>query len=135
MKKVIVTSCSHSQGLPRARVTMSHTTVIVKPAIAMPQNTMSARSIASSARHFRWRCSSETRAMARPLLHAAHEPQHLDRVRAEILGDLVLHGCGDLLEARLFDLVDDLHAHLLQLGARLALELERLGRLDRVHRI
>src|SRR4051812_6634588 len=129
----MVTSCSQSHGERSARVTMSQVTVTVKPVIATPQTIISARSMTSSARHFRWRWASRTRAMAPPLLHGANQPEHLDGVRSEILGDLVLHRRGDALEAGLVDLVDDLHAHLLQLGARFALELEGLLRLLRVH--
>src|SRR5689334_702801 len=111
----MVTSCSHSHGAPSERVTMSQVTVTVKPVMATPQRTISARSTTSSARHFRWRWACRTRAMAPPSLHGANQPEHLDGVRSEALGDLVLHRRGDALEARLVDLVDDLHAHLLQL--------------------
>src|SRR5690349_10696038 len=106
MKKVMVTSCSQSSGRPSVRVAMSQTTVTVKPVSAIPQSTISARSSGSRKRHLRWRCSSRTRAMASAaLLYAAHQAEHLDRVRAEVHGDLVLHRCGDLLEAGLVDLV------------------------------
>src|SRR5882724_4001862 len=129
----MVTSCSQSHGVPSARVTMSHTTVTVNPLRAMPHSTIRARSTTSSARHFSRRRASRTRAMAPPLLHGANQPEHLDGVRPEVFGDLVLHRRGDAFEPRLVHLVDDLHAHLLQLGARLALELERLLRLLRIH--
>src|SRR5438874_1694490 len=119
MKKVMVTSCSHSQGRPSMRVTMSQVTVSVKPVMATPQSSIRTCSSGSSARHFSWRCSCRTRAMAPRLLHIAHEPEDLDRVRAELLRQLVLDRRADLLEARLVDLGDDLDAHLLQLGARL----------------
>src|SRR6266545_1717591 len=64
-----------------------------------------------------------------PSLHVADETQDLDRMRAELLGELVLDGQGGLLEAGLVDLVDHLHADLLQLVGRFLLELERHGRL------
>src|SRR5512135_2975978 len=111
MKKVIVTSCSHSQGRPMVRVTTSHTTLTVNPVIATPQSTISTRSSGSSARHFRCRCDSWRRvAMARlpVLFHAAHELEDLDRVRAEVLGELVLDGLAHRLEAGLVDGRDDL---------------------------
>src|SRR5690348_10465850 len=114
MKKVMVTSCSHSHGRPRVRVTISHTTVTVNPVMAIPQRIIRMRSSGSSARHFRWRLSWSTSAMV--LLDAAHQAEHLDRVRAEALGDRILHRRRDLLEARLVHLVDDLHAHLRKLG-------------------
>src|SRR5690349_11296390 len=133
MKKVMVNSCSHSHGWPSMRVAMSHTTVTVKPVMATPQSTISTCSRASSARHLRRRCDCRTSEMAAPLLHAAYQPEDLDRVGAKILGDLVLHRRGDLLEVRLVYAVDDLHAHLLQLGAGLALELEGTCRLAAVH--
>src|SRR5689334_9529158 len=105
MKKVMVTSCSHSSGRPSMRVAMSQTTVTVKPVIATPHRTIRTRSSGSRMRHLRWRCSSSTRAMVAALLGAAHQAEHLDGVRAEILRDLVLHRRRDLLEAGLVDLV------------------------------
>src|SRR6476646_5556817 len=133
MKKVMVASCSHSQGRPSVRVAMSQTTVTVKPAIAIPHRIISTCSSGSSARHFRWRWASETSEMAALLLDVADQPEDLDRMRSEVLRDPVLHRRGDLLEAGLVDLGYDLHAHLLELGARLALELECARGLDRVH--
>src|SRR6185436_3270131 len=133
MKKVMVTSCSHSHGRDSRRVTMSHVTVTVKPVIATPQRTISARSTTSSARHFRWRCACRTSEMAARLLNVAYEPEDLDRVRPELLRQLVLDRRADLFEAGLVDAGDDLHAHLLELGARLLLHLEYLGRLHLVH--
>src|SRR5215213_7444629 len=127
MKKVMVTSCSHSHGRPSMRVTMSQVTVTVKPVIATPQSSISTRSSPSSARHFRWRCSCRTRAMAPPLLHIADEAEDLDGVRSEVLGELVLDRRADFLEARLVHGGDDLDADLLQAGSRLFLHLERLG--------
>src|SRR4026208_1364890 len=132
MKKVMVTSCSHSQGRDSMRVTMSQVTVTVKPVIAMPQSTISARSKTSSARHFRWRCACRTSEMAEALLDVAHQAQDLDRVGSELLRQLVLDRRADLLEAGLVDAGDDLHAHLLQPGARFFLHLERLGGLHLV---
>src|SRR3954467_541871 len=131
MKNVIVTSCSHSHGRPAMRVTMSHTTVTVKPVMATPQSTISARSTRASARPLRWRCDCSTREIG--LLYVADEAQDLDRVRPELLGELVLDRLAHRLEARLVDAGDDLHAHLLELGARLLLHLESLRRLHLVH--
>src|SRR5229473_2992006 len=52
--------------------------------------------------------------------------QGLDLVgmRAEVLGELVEIGIGDLLEARLVDVGDDLDAHLLKLGRSRVLQVE-----------
>src|SRR5581483_7717084 len=126
VKKYIVTSCSHSHGWRSERVTMSHTTVTVKPLMAMPHRIMRTASRGSSHRHFRWRWSSRTRVIF--LLDAADQAEHLDRVRAEVARDLVLHRRGDLLEAGLVH-VDELDAHLRELRARLGLHLEGLLRL------
>src|ERR1044071_4008882 len=98
MKKVMVTSCSQSHGRDSVRVTMSQVTVTVKPVIAMPQSSISARSRTSSARHVRWRCSCRTSEMAGTLLDVAHQAQDLDRVRPELLRELVLDRRADLLE-------------------------------------
>src|SRR5881394_666371 len=103
MKKVMVTSCSHSHGRDSMRVTMSQVTVTVKPVIATPHSTISARSTTSSARHFRWRCDCRTSEMGGALLDVAHEPEDLDRVRPELLRQLVLDRRADLFEARLVD--------------------------------
>src|SRR5436189_2067241 len=131
MKNVMVTSCSHSHGRPSMRVTMSQVTVTLKPVIATPHRIISTRSSGSSTRHFRCRCDSCTReSTARPgLLDVAHQLQNLDRVRAQLLRQLVLDRLADLLEARLVDAGDDLDADLFEAGARVALHLERLGRL------
>src|SRR5256885_5399812 len=74
-----------------------------------------------------------TRAGARGSLHAAHEPQDLHGVGAQLLGELVLNRQGGLLEAGLVDVLDDLDADLLQLRRRLLLELEGHGRLAPAH--
>src|SRR5260221_8946288 len=103
MKKVMVTSCSHSHGRESIRVTMSQVTVTVKPVIATPQSTISARSTTSSARHFRWRWDCRTSEMAGRLLYVAHQAQDLDRVRPELLRQLVLDGLAYGLETRLVD--------------------------------
>src|SRR3569832_2846215 len=121
MKKVMVTSCSQSHGRPMVRVTTSHTTVSVKPVLATPHSTISARSSGSSQRHFRCRCDSCSNATARDLLDAAHQLQDLHGVGPELAGDLVLEGLAHGFEARLVHAGDDLHAHLLQARARLAL--------------
>src|SRR3954470_14142725 len=102
MKKVIVTSCSQSHGRPMERVTTSHVTVTVKPVIATPHSSISTRSSGSSGRHFRWLCVAWTsEGMAGPLLNAAHQPEDLDRVRPEIIGELVLDRLADRFEAGL----------------------------------
>src|SRR6266542_5961475 len=62
-------------------------------------------------------------------LHVAHEPQDLDRVGTQLLRELVLDRLGGLLETGLVDVLDDLHADLLELRRRLLLELEGHGRL------
>src|SRR6266700_6131703 len=49
----------------------------------------------------------------------------LVRVRTELLGELVEIGIGDLLKTGLVDIGNDLDAHLLKLGRRRTLELER----------
>src|SRR6185295_421401 len=121
MKKVIVTSCSHSQGRPSMRVTMSQITVTVNPVMATPLSTISARSRPSSARHFRWRwdCRTSERMTASPaLLDVADQPQDLHRVRSQFLGELVLDRLAHLLESRLVDAGDDLDADFLQPSAR-----------------
>src|SRR5882672_12310706 len=133
MKKVIVTSCSHSHGRDSMRVTMSQVTVTVKPVIATPQSTISARSTKSNARHFRWRWDCRTSEMAGALLDAAHQAEDLDRVRPELVRQLVLDRCADFFETGLVDAGDDLHAHLLELGARFLLHFEGLCRLHLVH--
>src|ERR1051326_4256299 len=46
-------------------------------------------------------------------------------VRAEVLGELVEIGIGDLLKARLVDIGNDLDAHFLELGRGRALQFER----------
>src|SRR4051812_10648248 len=124
MKKVMVTSCSHSHGWRSVRVTTTQMTVAVNPVMAMPHRTISASSSGSSARHFRWRLVCWTsEAMAAALLDVAHHVQDLDRVGAEILGELVLDGLAHRLEARLVDRGDDLDADLLEPRARLVLHL------------
>ena len=55
MKKVEVTSCSHSQGRPISRVTMSQITDVQKPASVTPHSTISTPSSQSSDFHLRWR--------------------------------------------------------------------------------
>src|SRR5215470_2101105 len=60
MKKVDVTSCNHSQGAPRVRVTMSKVTVEEKPSRHSPQRTIKLVSRTSKQRHFKWRCRCST---------------------------------------------------------------------------
>src|SRR4051812_21032643 len=134
MKKVMVTSCSHSHGWRSVRVTTSQMTVTVNPEMAMPHSTISASSSGSSARHFRWRWVCWTsEGMAPALLDVAHHVQDLDGVGTEVLGELVLDGFAHGLEAGLVDRGDDLDADLLQARARVTLHLEGLGRLHLVH--
>src|SRR6478672_3014582 len=66
MNSVDVTSCSHSQGWPMVRVTMSAVTDSEKPKHSTPHRIMSASSSQSSQRHFRWRwrCNTSLSAMA-----------------------------------------------------------------------
>ena len=72
------------------------------------------------------RASPVRRGMA---IDTADQVLDLDRVRAELLGQLVQIGVGNLDEARLVDVGDDLDAERLELVGRLVLQLERLGRL------
>src|SRR5262245_42641026 len=63
------------------------------------------------------------------LLHVADEIENLDRVRPELLGELVLDRRRGRHEAGLVDALDHLDAELLQPVRRLRLELERARRL------
>src|SRR5476649_2637079 len=116
MKKVEVTSCSHSQGWPIVRVTTSQNTEVTKPARQRPPRIMVIRSSTSKQGHFKWRCACRTilcgsltaapsrrqkeAGKSRPLaallrsspqlLDGAREGQDLHRVRPELLGDLIL---------------------------------------------
>src|SRR5215470_6907280 len=134
MKNVWVTSCSHSHGCPISRVTMSNNTVVEKPNSSTPQRIISAISSRSSACHLRWRCRlssslsaicmmglttgrraeramhSASASLDRRLRHGHDQVLDLDRVRSELLGELVEVGTRDLLEAALVDVVDDLDA-------------------------
>src|SRR5260221_14634290 len=65
----------------------------------------------------------------RRLLEGAGERQDLDRVGAELLGDLILHGGGNADEAGLVDVLDELDAHALELLLRLVIECHGLRRL------
>src|ERR1051325_3588640 len=98
------------------RVTTSQRTANVNPAIDTPHSTMRTASTGSSAVHFRcrWRC--RTSGVTRRLLHLADHVEDLHRVRAQLLRELVLDGLRRLHEAALVDLLDDEHAHLLELG-------------------
>src|ERR1700687_4161263 len=154
MKKVWVTSCSQSQGWPISRVTMSNITVVEKPNSSRPQSIIRIISSTSNARHLRCRCRLRTSFSAifsekrigyrekgktrrgrhsRPL-HAirqsfsgADQILDLDRMRAKLLGKLVLQRSGDLDETRLVDIGHDLDADRFQLVRRLMLELDSLG--------
>src|SRR2546428_624702 len=143
-KNAVVACCSHSHGWPMVRVTTSRNTHSEKPPMHTPHATMSTASRGSSAGHLRcrWRWMTSVRYTAKstgvltrewpadaPLLHVANETQDLDRVRAELRGELVLDGQSGLLEAGLVHLVDHLHADLLQLLRGLFLERHRHGRL------
>src|SRR6185437_9108050 len=110
MKKVEVTSCSHSQGWPISRVTMSQTTDRLKAARVKPHSIISSASSQSSDFHLSWRCRCSTRerssAMAAlpgsaVLLDRADELLDLGCLRAELLGHLLEVGLRHLDEARL----------------------------------
>src|SRR5579883_2279134 len=142
MKKVEVTSCSQSQGCPISRVITSKNTDVVKPRRHMPQSAIMMRSTKSSARHLRWRWDCRTMSpvafivprsrYGTGLLHGADELQELDRMWAEVAGDLVLDRLGDLDEAGLVDILHELDTHLLELRHRVVLEAERVGGLELV---
>src|SRR4051812_35394921 len=128
MKKVEVTSCSHSHGRPISRVTMSQTTDVQKPIRVAPHSIISPDSSQSSAGHLslRWRCRTSERSSAmcvvpatlEALLNGADKLLDLCRVRSELLGHLLEIGARHLGEARLVD-VDELDAHALELCRRL----------------
>src|SRR5258707_8798140 len=111
MKKVEVTSCSHSHGRPISRVTMSQTTDRLKAARVKPHSIISNDSSQSSCFHLscRWRCSTSERSSAirypTPpwLFDRADGLLDLRRVRAEILGHLFEIGRCHLDESRLVD--------------------------------
>src|SRR5260370_38533212 len=65
----------------------------------------------------------------RRLLEGAGKREDLDRVGAELLSDLILHGRGDADEARLVDVLDELDAHALELLLRLMIDGDGLRRL------
>src|SRR6188508_2251965 len=144
-KKPVVASCSHSHGLPISRVTTSQNTDRVKPAIDTPDKIMSRCSSGSSAFHFRWRwlamtndlngcpLAAQTAALAhhRPrdspeseLFHVAYELEDLDRMRPELLGELILDRLRRLYEAGFVDAFDHLDAELLQPLRRVCFKLE-----------
>src|SRR5216683_2699883 len=141
MKKVEVTSCSHSHGAPMVRVTMSQTTEVQKPISVAPHSTISSDSSQSSAGHFNLRCrcrtserSSAITLLRRParmaLLHRADQLLDLRGMRPEVLGHLLEIGRGHSDEARFVDVGHDLDTHALELGRRLMLEVEGTRRLD-----
>src|SRR5262245_56918457 len=76
------------------------------------------------------RCGSRPPRRRERLLHLTNQLEDLHRVRAELLGELVLDRLGRLHEPRLVHAVDDLDAHALELRRRLLLEGEGPGRLD-----
>src|SRR6476660_9384225 len=140
-KKAEVTSCSHSQGRPISRVMMSHNTEKLKPNSVAPHSNISTASSQSSERHLSCRCRESTsdRSSAilnappvvvstTALLHRRDQLMDLVGMRPQLLGHLVEVGRGDLGEARLVDVGHDLHAHALELGCRLVLEVESLRR-------
>src|SRR5262249_39792599 len=97
MKKVEVTSCSHSHGWCAGRVTTSQKTEVVKPSRQMPQSAIITRSTTSKLRHLRWRFASRTMLsplMPRRLIDRSDQLQNLHRVGTEILRDLVLQWLG-----------------------------------------
>src|SRR5271165_6504608 len=128
MKNADVTSCGHSKGWPTTRAATSRSVVDVKPTRHTPQSRISARSSASSARHFTWRSAAWTRSARSSiaLFDRAADLQDFFRVRAEALRQLILQRLGDLDEARLVDAGHDLDAELLQPVERLVLERDRL---------
>src|ERR1700730_4388526 len=103
MNRVEVTSCSHSQGWPMVRVTMSAVTDNEKPKQSRPHSTIKPSSSLSNTGHFRCpcRCSTSLSAMAieysvvlvgrpgdvtRGSVDCADQILDLLRVRSEILG-------------------------------------------------
>src|SRR6516225_7901763 len=144
MNSVDVASCSHSQGWPIVRVRMLAVTDSEKPKQSTPHSTISASSRRSSARHFRWRCRCSTSlsaiAINLPVAAAAASHRLVDRsdqvldllgVGPEIACELVEIGIGDLLEAGLVDVGDDLDADLLKPGRCGMLQCEAALRLLR----
>src|SRR5436190_16846531 len=108
MKKVEVTSCSHSHGRPISRVTTSQTTARLKQASVRPHSIIRSDSSQSSAGHFscRWRCRTSDRSsdilptpMPAALFHRADQLLNLGGVGTEVLGHLHEIGLGDLDEA------------------------------------
>src|SRR5436190_10637227 len=148
MKNVWVTSCSHSQGWPIVRVTISKTTVVENPNSSSPQTIIRTSSRPSSARHFRWRCRSSTSLSAMRmsstrqaaegreaslrrgrLLDGVDQVLDLHRMGTKLLREPLLQRRSGADEARLVDVGDDLDADRLQLVRRLMLEVQRFGRL------
>src|SRR3954451_15943041 len=134
MKSALVTSCSQSHGRPIVRVTTSKKTVVTKQASAMPQATINMRSRISNAGHLRWRSRSATSQSAESmdavrreaLFHGAYEREHFYRMRAKLLGKLVVDRCGCRDEAALVDIFREFDADLLEPGDRFPLERDRL---------
>src|SRR5262245_22347053 len=130
-KKAVVTCCSHNHGRPIVRVMTSQPTDSVNMKMHTPHSTISTASSTSNARHLRWRCGCRISARwsgiggggmralkggrPRDLLDVAHHLQDLDRMRAQLGGQLVLDRRGGLHEAGLVDVVDHLDAHALEL--------------------
>src|SRR6516165_7927677 len=99
MKKVDVTSCNHSQGAPRVRVTMSKVTVVEKPSRHSPQRTIKLVSRTSKQRHFKWRCRCSTSPLVMFWPRFGEEMLDFGRVRAELFGKLVEIGFSEIDEA------------------------------------
>src|ERR1700747_913547 len=123
---------------------MSAVTDSEKPKQSTPHSTISASSRQSNARHFRWRCRCKTSlsaiAINLPVADAAashglveRSDQGLDLlgVGPEIVRELVEIGIGDLLEAGLVDVRDDLDADLREPGCCRMLQFEAALRLLR----
>src|SRR5437660_2692536 len=152
-KNAVVTCCSHSQGAPSVRVTTSQNTVSVNMKMHTPQRTINAASNQSNAFHFkwRWRCRIKARKSAisvvvqtsnehknpagdarnappvgprNELLDVPNELEDLHRVRTELLCELILDWLRRFDEARLVDVIDDLHADRLQFFGGILLELQ-----------
>src|SRR6185436_15729111 len=65
-----------------------------------------------------------------PLLHVADQLENLDRMRSQLLGELVLDRRRRRHEAGLVDAFDDLDAHCLETRGGVAFKLEGTRRLD-----
>src|SRR5471030_831164 len=95
MKKVEVTSCSHSHGAPIVRVTMSQTTEVQKQIRVAPQPIINKASSQSSAGHLSWRgrCRTSERSSAMYAdFYAASAT--LERYFTALMSCWILAACG-----------------------------------------